>query len=198
MKWHIDWKRRIYSKLKIVRHTKSCSPSHLIRLIFLSLFFSLSPAVSLNLVFFLSSTQIRLFRKDSWCISILRCEGNELCHSFIFLTNAKIWNFLLRSASLRWLESFRVSSCLFLVTLNFERIKAVFLICTWSCEYINCLQKYSRKCTLPSWIHQFLFSIYKTYERNFLTLFISNSVKVVRQPTYNWCSKYWNSKNIPL
>ena len=123
-----------------------------------SLFLSFSLYVSLALVFFLSSTQIRLFRKDSWCISILRCERNELCHSFIFLTNAKIWNFLLRSASLRWLESFRVSSCLFLVTLNFKRIKAVFLICTWSCEYINCLQKYSQKCALPSWNSQFLFS----------------------------------------
>ena len=159
MKWHIDWKRRIYSKLKTVRHTKSCSPRYLIRL-----FSSLSLSVSLALVFFLSSTQIRLFRNDSWCISMLRGERNELCHSFIFLTNAKIWNFLLRSASLHWRKSFRVSSCLFLVTLNFKRIKAVFLICTWSCEHINCLQKYSRKCALPSWIYQFLFSIYKTYD----------------------------------
>ena len=121
-------------------------------------FFLLSISVSLALVFFLSSTQIRLFRKDSWCISILRGERNELCHSFIFLTNAKIWNFLLRSAFLHWRKSFGVSSCLFLVTLNFKRIKAVVLICTWSCEYINCLQKYSQKCALPSWNYQFLFS----------------------------------------
>ena len=145
----------------------------------LSLSFSLSE--SLALVFFLSSTQIRLFRKDSWCISMLRGERNELCHSFIFLTNAKIWNFLLRYASLLWRKSFRLSSCLFLVTLNFKRIKAVFLICTWSCEHINCLQKYSQKCALPSWNYQFLFSnlhLTKHMIETCVALYISNATLI--------------------